>query len=216
MAIKITKPGQKEFHGFCKWCGCEFTYEISDLKLSATSDKVSCPTCGKDYHHPSMVQDPTIPGGIGRLQTWPPEPIPCTPDMTKTDPCAGCVWRENLLRDGFYIGDTPCTWCNKNQFNKITCVQPSIKDYTTPCVNQLDTHLTTSTSSELSGTKYTTAHNNIENKKDITDGVFMQTFLNAYTNSSKADTCSGDDTEGGNSCSGEHQCGSKKNCKGKH
>ena len=141
--IKITKPGQKEFHGFCKWCGCEFTYEISDLKLSATSDKVSCPTCGKDYHHPSMVQDPTIPGGIGRLQTWPPDPIPCTPDMTKTDPCAGCVWRENLLRDGVYIGDTPCTWCNKNQFNKITCEQPSLNDYTTLCGTKTpDVHLT--------------------------------------------------------------------------
>ena len=135
MAIKITKPGQKEFHGFCTWCGCEFTYEISDLKLSATGNKLDCPTCGKEYHHPSMVQDPTIPGGIGRLQdiTWPPDPIPCTPDMTKTDPCAGCVWLENLLRDGSYIGDTPCTWCNKNQYNKITCEQPSLKDYTTLC-----------------------------------------------------------------------------------
>ena len=77
MAIKITKPGQKEFHAFCKWCGCEFTYEISDLKLSATSDKLNCPTCGKDYHHPSMVQDPTLQTGIG--YQWPS-------DMT--DPCA--------------------------------------------------------------------------------------------------------------------------------
>lgn len=142
MAIKITKPGQKEFHGFCKWCGCEFTYEISDLKLFATGDKLDCPTCGKTYYHSSMVQDPTIPGGIGRLQAWPPEPIPCTPDMTKTDPCAGCAWRENLLRDGLYIGDTPCTWCNKNRFNTISSAQPSIEDYATPCVNKLDTHLT--------------------------------------------------------------------------
>jgi hypothetical protein len=141
MAIKITKPGQKEFHGFCKWCGCEFTYEISDLKLSATSDKISCPTCGKDYHHPSMVQDPTIPGGIGRLQTWPPEPIPCTPDMTKTDPCAGCTWRENLYRNGVYVGDTPCQWCDKNKFNTITCEQPSLNDYL-PRTISLETHLT--------------------------------------------------------------------------
>jgi len=139
--IKITKPGQKEFHGFCKWCGCEFTYEISDLKLSATSDKISCPTCGKDYHHPSMVQDPTIPGDIGRLQdiTWPPEPIPCTPDMTKTDPCAGCVWRENLLRDGLYVGDTPCTWCDKNKFNSITSSTPP---GTVQGVSKLETCLT--------------------------------------------------------------------------
>ena len=144
MAIKITKSGQKEFHGFCKWCGCEFTYEISDLKLSATGDKLNCPTCGKDYHHNMMVQDPTIPGGIRRLQdiSWPPDPIPCTPDMTKTDPCAGCVWRENLYRDGIYVGDTPCTWCDKNRFNTISSTQPSLEDYTTLRVNKLDTHLT--------------------------------------------------------------------------
>ena len=141
MAIKITKAGQKEFNGFCKWCGCEFTYEISDLKLSATGNKLYCPTCAKEYYHPSMVQDPTIPGGIGRLQTWLPEPIPCTPDMTKTDPCAGCAWRENLFRDGLYVGDTPCTWCNKNRFNTITCEQPSLQDYVTT-VNKLETHLT--------------------------------------------------------------------------
>ena len=196
MAIRITKPGQKEFHGFCKWCGCEFTYEISDLKLSAASDKVSCPTCGKDYHHPAMVQNPTIPGGIG--YQWPSD---------STDPCAGCTWRENLLRDGVYIGDTPCTWCNKNKFNCLTVSQPSLKDYTTPCVNQLDTYLTTSTSSELGGTKYTTAHNNIGNKEDITQGTVMQTILNA---------CNCGDTEGCNSCSGEHKCDGKKNCKGKH
>ena len=69
--IKITKPGQKEFHGVCRRCGCKFTYAISDLKLSATSDKVSCLTCGEDYYHPYMVQEPAIPGGIGRLHTLP-------------------------------------------------------------------------------------------------------------------------------------------------
>jgi hypothetical protein len=210
MAIKITKPGQKEFHGFCKWCGCEFTYEISDLKLSATSDKVSCPTCGNDYHHNMMVQDPTIPGGIG--YQWPSD---------STDPCAGCTWRENLLRDGIYVGDTPCTWCNKNKFNSITCTQPSIEDYKTPCVNKVDSYLTTSTSSELNGTQYTTAYNCSD---DVANGEVMKTILDCCHNNVKihkesACECSSDccgDTEGCNSCSGEHNCGSKKNCKGKH
>ena len=50
-----------------------------------------------------MVQDPTIPGGIGRLQTWPPEPIPCTPDMT-TDPVM--AFGEKIMERAF-IGDTP-------------------------------------------------------------------------------------------------------------
>lgn len=144
MAIKITKPGQKEFHGFCTWCGCEFTYEISDLKLSATGNKLDCPSCGKDYFHQSMAQDPTIPGGIGRLHdiSWPPDPIPCTPYMTKTDPCAGCVWRENLLRDGLYTGDTPCTWCDKNKFNNIAEYNQNFKDYITCAVKTPEAHLT--------------------------------------------------------------------------
>lgn len=215
MAIKITKAGQKEFHGFCKWCGCEFTYEISDLKLSATGDKLDCPTCGKTYQHNMMIQDPTIPGGIGRLQSWPPEPIPCTPDMTKTDPCAGCTWRENLLRDGLYIGDTPCTWCAKNKFNNISEFKQSVSDYTTPCVNDLDVQFTTSTSSEINGTKYTTAYSNAE---DIIQGTVMQTILNACG-------CNCGDTEGKATetaaeaalVNDNHACCSgKKNCKGKH
>jgi len=208
MAIKITKPGQKEFHGFCKWCGCEFTYEISDLKLSATSDKLSCPTCGKDYHHPSMVQDPTLPSGIG--YQWPSD---------STDPCAGCTWRDNLLRDGIYVGDTPCTWCNKNKFNSITCSQPSIKDYTTPCVNELDSYLTT-TSSEFSSTGYTTAHNSIsrgesdsQTSAGVSDGSVMTSILKCCNDCvSNINKC--DDMESNSSNTGS-KCAGKQNCKGR-
>lgn len=194
--IKITKPGQKEFHGFCRWCGCEFVYEISDLKLSATSDKVSCPTCGKDYHHPSMVQDPTIPGGIG--YQWPSD---------STDPCAGCVWRENLLRNGLYVGDTPCTWCNKNRLNSITCEQPSIKDYATPRANttQLDAYLSTTASNDHSNVK---AYNKTENKEDITKGVVMSTIYDAC--------CEGypDDHAVGKGLTSEHIVGNSNACCG--
>jgi hypothetical protein len=45
--------------------------------------------------------------------------------MTKTDPCAGCAWRAELLAKGSYIGDTPCDYCNKNPYN-VTCLQTSI------------------------------------------------------------------------------------------
>ena len=210
MAIKITKPGQKEFHGFCDRCGCEFTYELVDLKLSAVGNKVSCPTCGKDYLHPTMVQNPTLQTGI--VYQWPSD---------STDPCAGCVWRSNLEQGGIYIGDTPCTWCNKNKFNSTTCTQPSLEKYRTPCINQLDTHLTTSTSSELSGTKYTTAYNCSD---DVANGEVMNTVLdccrsNVKTYKDSACDCNRDlcgDTEGRTSCSGEHKCNGKKNCKGKH
>lgn len=39
--IKIIKPGKKIFHMTCKNCGCEFTYELSDIRLSS----VTCPDC---------------------------------------------------------------------------------------------------------------------------------------------------------------------------
>jgi hypothetical protein len=124
--IKIIKPGQKTFIGFCERCGCEFTYELNDLKLSATGNKVSCPTCSKDYIHPTKTQDlqPSILKGFGDL-SWPPDPTP-----TNIDPCAGCSWRAELLVKGSYIGDTPCDYCNKNPY-KTTCLQTSIS--TTDC-----------------------------------------------------------------------------------
>lgn len=180
--IKIIKPGQKEFHGLCKWCGCEFTYEISDLKLSAASDKVSCPTCGKDYHHPSRLQDSTLQTGID--YQW---------SSDSTDPCVGCAWRENLLRDGLYIGDIPCTWCTKNKFNSITC----------------DT-------SPLDGT---IQGNDIGLKSYLTDytagnSVCYCTPKEVPSTQTASNGCC-DDPEGCNSCSGKHNCDNKKNGKGK-
>jgi hypothetical protein len=238
--IKITKPGQKEFHGFCKWCGCEFTYEISDLKLSATSDKVSCPTCGKDYHHPSMVQDPTIPGGIGRLQTWPPEPIPCTPDMTKTDPCAGCAWRENLLRDGLYIGDTPCTWCNKGRFN-VTCGDSinslsgtslqgasKLEQYLSPCMGDFDAQAnacTTGSSECEVGSVYTLSYDQytkpeVDKKlQEVYDaaGVKADTIAQGTVMSTILNACH-DCTSNLNKCGdteGRNSCSGEHKCNGK-
>lgn len=148
--IKILKSGQTVFYGFCDRCGCEFTYELSDLKLSAVGNKVSCPTCGKDYYHPTMLQNLTVPGSID--YRWPSD---------STDPCAGCVYRDNLKQNGDYTGDTPCTWCNKNRFNSITSSQISLKDYTPPCINPPDAYLAAATSSELNGTGNVTAHNNV-------------------------------------------------------
>jgi hypothetical protein len=184
-----------------------------------------------------MVQDPTIPGGIGygRLQdiTWPPDPIPCTPDMTKTDPCTGCAWRENLLRDGLYIGDTPCTWCNKNKFS--CTISGSAISSTVPYP---EAHLNacTTSASECEVGSITTIHSASEleadreyvNQKlqevynatgvkadDLAHGTVMSTILNACQDcTSNLNKCG--DTEGRNSCYGEHNCGGKKNCNGKH
>lgn len=111
--VKVIKSGQKEFYATCDMCGCEFTYELSDLILSCSLNKVPCPTCGKDYYHKSQNG-----GGYGiDYINWPKagEPIPCT-DQNK-DPCAECDWMKTLLKNGTYVGDTPCTWCPKNKFS---------------------------------------------------------------------------------------------------
>jgi hypothetical protein len=213
MAIKITKPGQKEFHGFCKWCGCEFTYEISDLKLSATSDKVSCPTCGKDYRHPTMVQDPTTPGGIGRLQdiSWPTvgEPIPCAEIIQ--DPCDQCTWRKNLLENGSYVGDTPCTWCPHNKFS---CTVSTAISSVETCPEARYLKACTTSASELEADREYVAQKLQEvcgaKAEAITQGTVMS-MLNTCNSTNKCG-----DTECRNSCSGEHKCGGKKNCKSQH
>lgn len=110
--IKVIKEGKKEFHGFCSICGCQFIYELTDLRLSASNDFVECPTCGKKYYHPSKVHNPTIPGGIE---------YKCPSDATQThndNSCAGCAWDLYLAQNpGTYVGDTPCTWCLQNKFN---------------------------------------------------------------------------------------------------
>lgn len=123
--IKIIKEGQKTFTAFCERCGCEFTYDLEDLKLSCASDKIACPTCGKDFYHPSMHQE-LATERLGRLQTWPLE--------TYNDPCEGCAWKASLGSLGSYVGDSPCTWCTKYQVaNKVQVNPPSLADYRTLC-----------------------------------------------------------------------------------
>jgi DNA-directed RNA polymerase subunit RPC12/RpoP len=128
--IKVIKPGQKEFKGFCDRCGCEFTYEFEDISISGA---VECPTCGKHYYHPSK--------GLTYPNTgwpWPNigEPIPCnTPD---TNPCSNCEWYTKLLKDGgVYVGDTPCTWCKHSQFYCGDTTAVSINDNSTTGTLQL-------------------------------------------------------------------------------
>lgn len=54
--IRIIKPGMQEFYAFCTHCGCEFTYELSDINLSGTC---KCPTCKQIYYHPSRTYPST-------------------------------------------------------------------------------------------------------------------------------------------------------------
>ena len=118
--IKVIKHGQTEFTHTCSRCGCEFTYEYEDIKqdsfnLTASSARfVICPDCGNQCY--------INIGNIG--WPWPnSSPIPCnTPSDTALNPCSDCDWWKKMTTDGinWYVGDTPCTWCQKNPM-KVTC-----------------------------------------------------------------------------------------------
>lgn len=45
--IKIIKDGQRDFIANCNVCGCEFSYQAEDIKLSS----VACPCCGFRISH---------------------------------------------------------------------------------------------------------------------------------------------------------------------
>lgn len=49
--IKIIKDGQKEFVGSCDVCGCQFSYDISDIMHTS----IPCPCCGHYYVHKNLT-----------------------------------------------------------------------------------------------------------------------------------------------------------------
>lgn len=225
MAVKVVKPGQTVFNGFCDRCGCEFTYEVADLKLAA-SDKIACPTCGKDYYHLTKTKQKEVTE-IPKLNylTWPPEPIPCIVDGEK-DPCADCAWLQDLLKNGSYIGDTPCTWCNKNKFrcnissgeasSAIAACTTSVSECEVGGITTIHSASDVEADREYVNQKLQEVYDASGVKADdITQGTVMSTILNACHGCvGNLNKC--DDTEGRNSCSGEHTYGGNKNCKGTH
>ena len=119
--IKVIKHGQTKFTHTCSRCGCEFTFEHEDIQSEAvrsltnysSTRYVKCPDCGNTCYVNSNIGWP-----------WPNigEPIPCNiPSDTGLNPCSNCDWWKKMQAPGFtYVGDTPCTWCNKGPF-KVTC-----------------------------------------------------------------------------------------------
>lgn len=49
--IEVIKHGLKKFKVTCTNCGCEFTYELSDMKPLGGID---CPDCGNHVAHQSF------------------------------------------------------------------------------------------------------------------------------------------------------------------
>lgn len=63
--IEVIKHGQKKFKAICANCGCEFTYELSDMHPLGGVD---CPDCGNYVVHKTMTSEP-----IRATITYPPK-----------------------------------------------------------------------------------------------------------------------------------------------
>lgn len=50
--IEVIKHGKTKFTATCAHCGCEFTYELSDLNNSI----LYCPDCGHRYCHYPILE----------------------------------------------------------------------------------------------------------------------------------------------------------------
>lgn len=79
--IEVIKHGQKKFKTICTNCGCEFTYELSDMHPLGG---VNCPDCGKRVAHKATASEP-----IRAPITYPPKTMlfdsQTATDSNKTD-----------------------------------------------------------------------------------------------------------------------------------
>ena len=132
MAITIIKEGKTENYKFkttCPICGCEFEYELCDLKKDYSGNViytvyppqygyrryVECPCC-----HEKIIHD----NCIGYYDDVPPINYTNVGDtIISEDSCENCSWFQHLKLNPekqYEVGDTPCTWCPKMQ-PKCTC-----------------------------------------------------------------------------------------------
>ena len=113
---KIIKHGNTHFKTTCPYCGCEFEYDSEDLEerncWSLTSNSllngykiVKCPDCGAEIYHSSSTDFPQYPKVTYSLNNYTDE----WPD------CETCPNKPDFKNGKFIVGDTPCTWCRKNQ-----------------------------------------------------------------------------------------------------
>ena len=61
MAIEVIKHGKQTFKEVCSRCGCEFTYQLEDLKEDIFHNHyVKCPDCQTKISHKNEVKNKEI------------------------------------------------------------------------------------------------------------------------------------------------------------
>lgn len=155
MAIKIIKEGKTtkftKFTKTCPDCKCEFEYEQDDVKVDHScclttyppkyNTYIVCPCCMKHLHHgyttPAISSYPNI--------TY-------TTTATSWPDCDTCQFKPDPNK--VVVGDTPCTWCKKNQpycISNTKCTSAS----TSYTVNPKDFNVSTYTTSSYTSPDFT-------------------------------------------------------------
>lgn len=120
--IKILKEGRpQKFTTTCPDCGCEFEYELEDVKTDYSiclttypgqyNTYVICPCCGKHIHHGTIKAEGYIS-------------LPTSNKLNDAEynPCDTCSNRFGTM-DGLgnpVVEDSPCQWCSLYKY-KFTC-----------------------------------------------------------------------------------------------
>ena len=119
--IRILKEGKpQKYITTCSECGCEFEYELEDVKIEYSicltsypgkyNTYVICPCCGTPIHHDIVQEKVEVP-----KIDYPSKEI-------ENNPCETCIYRFGP-RDGLgnpIAGDSPCQWCPHYKY-KVTC-----------------------------------------------------------------------------------------------
>lgn len=137
MAINIIKHGKATFKAVCPICGCEFTYQSEDLKEDIFHNHyVECPDCKNSVSHEyedkkkgiTWRKNLTTVDDEDTAYPKYPNTIYTTTTPYSWPDCATCPNRPDPNKPA-QAGDTPCTWCRKNQ---PYCNTQTFNGYTIP------------------------------------------------------------------------------------
>jgi len=116
--INVIKHGKETFKAVCPICGCEFTYQAEDLKEDCFHNHyVDCPDCKQAVPHvyelkkKEIIWD-SVPDN--KKDKWFYIETPLVSPFIDWPDCDKCPNRPDPSKPA-QVGDTPCTWCKKNQ-----------------------------------------------------------------------------------------------------